>query len=144
MYHLHITIMEKDLLFTPITDPFLSCTLPSLKTQWITNIFVNGEINSIYCFHNYEEGSYIIDYLPSNILDISAVRGYWFETHNPGATLEDLISQLFTHDYQIIIQQYPNTYAQLPLLFARHLLTVSEIQLDMGFDIFLQAIPKSC
>lgn len=136
--------MSADLAFTPITDPFLSATLPSLKTQWTTNIFLNGEIHPLYCFYNYEAGSYIINYLPSNIQELSAVRGYWFETQNASATLEELICQLFVGEYQIIVQQYPNTRNQLPLLFGRHLLTVSEIKLDMDFDIFLNVVPKSC
>lgn len=136
--------MSADLAFAPITDPFLSNTLPTLRTQWTTNLFLNAEIHALYCFHNYEADSYIINYLPSNIQELSAVRGYWFETQNPSATLEELICQLFADEYQITIQQYPNTCSQLPLLFARHLLTVSEIKFDMGFDIFLQAVPKSC
>ena len=140
--------MSADLAFTPITDPFLSNTLPALKTQWTTNIFLNGEIHPLYCFHNYEAGSYIINYLPAEIKDMAAVRGYWFETQNPSATLEELICQLFaataSTEYRITVQQYPNTRNQLPLLFARHLLTVAEIKLDMDFDIFLQPVPKSC
>lgn len=135
--------MSADLVFTPITDPFLSNALPALCTQWTTNLFLNAEIHTLYCFHNYEAGSYIINYLPAQIKDMTAVRGYWFETTNPDATLEDLISQLFNEEYQIIIQQHPNTRVQLPLLFARHLLTVAEIKLNMDFDIFLQLVPKS-
>ena len=45
--------------------------------------------------------------------------------------------QLLNQDCDIVIQQRPETAKQLPLLFARHLLTVSEIKLDMDFVIYI-------
>ncbi len=84
------------------------------------------------CYYNTSSESYVINYTPS-----ATISGYWFETHNADATLADLIHQLLNHDCDIVIQQQPETAKQLPLLFARHLLTVSEIKLDMDFVIYI-------
>ncbi len=116
----------------PITNPFLSATLPPLQTLWKTTLIENQKQHMLCCYYNTNTESYVINYTPS-----ATISGYWFETAQADATLADLIQQLLNQDCDIVVQQHPDTTKQLPLLFARHLLTISEIKLDMNFVVYI-------